>query len=384
MQKNCYLPEMHKITIFPLGNADTTRIDLSNGTKVLIDYANVHCADDESDRRVNLAEELRRDLAETEQKFYDVVAFTHIDTDHICGSSEFFYLRHANKYQDEKRVRIKDLWVPAAAILEKGVKREAQIIRAEARYRLIKGEGIRVFSSPGLLNDWLREQGVNPAERRHLITDAGQLIPGFEIESSGVEFFVHSPFATRSQDGQLLERNRDALSLQATFSWNGRETRMHFFSDLTHDVIDDIVRVTEHYAKNNSSRYKRLRWDLFHLSHHCSYTALGPDKGDNMTEPTIRVGRLFEDYGNTGARLISTSMPIPSDNSDQPPHRQAAAYYEKVANASGGEFIVTMEHPSKDAPTPMVIEIDGHGARLKKVIPTGASIIGSTRPPRAG
>lgn len=375
---------MHKVTIFPLGNADTTRIDLSNGTKILIDYANVHCADDGSDRRINLSKELRRDLAEAEQKFYDVVAFTHLDTDHICGSSEFFYLSHANKYQDEERVQIKELWVPAAAILEKGVKKEAQIIRAEARYRLIEGKGIRVFSSPGLLDDWLREQGVDPAERRHLITDAGQLIPGFEIESSGVEFFVHSPFATRSQDGQLLERNRDALALQATLLWNGRETRMHFFSDLTYDVIDDIVRVTEYKAEDDSSRRERLSWDLFHLAHHCSYTALGPEKGDDMTEPTIRVKRLFEEYGNARSRLISTSDPIPLGDSDQPPHRQAAAYYEKVASASGGEFIVTMEHPSKNAPRPIVIEIDGDGARLKKVIATGVSTVGSTRPPRAG
>lgn len=31
---------MHKVTFFPLGNADCTRIVLANGKRVLFDYAN--------------------------------------------------------------------------------------------------------------------------------------------------------------------------------------------------------------------------------------------------------------------------------------------------------------------------------------------------------
>jgi hypothetical protein len=55
----------------------------------------------------------------------------------------FFYLEHASKYQDADRIKIRELWVPAAAIIEDGCKDEDRIIRAEARHRLRSGKGIR-------------------------------------------------------------------------------------------------------------------------------------------------------------------------------------------------------------------------------------------------
>jgi len=52
-----------KIHFFPLGNADTLRLDLADGRKVLVDYANMRCADDDDDLRCDLPAELRRDLS---------------------------------------------------------------------------------------------------------------------------------------------------------------------------------------------------------------------------------------------------------------------------------------------------------------------------------
>lgn len=375
---------MHRVTIYPLGNADTTRIDLAGGKKILIDYADTRDPDDPSDKRVDLPSKLREDLDEAGRDSYDIVAFTHIDWDHICGASDFFHFRRFNKYQGGNRIRMNTLWVPAAAILEEGVDGDARIIRQEARYRLIRGEGIRVFSSPGLLDDWLRDKGINPESRRHLFTDAGELAPEFDLRTDGVEFFVHSPHATRSDQGELVNRNSDAIALQATFLVGGRKTRMHFFSDLKYEDIARIVQITEYHGRGNEQRLERLQWDLFHLPHHSSYTALGPDKGENITEPVSRVKRLYEEYGNDRGRMISTSDPIPSEDTEQPPHRQAAAYYESVADALQGEYLVTMDHPSKADPEPIVIEIGDRGAQIKKGIATGVGAVTDTTSPRAG
>ena len=52
-----------KIHFFPLGNADTLRLDLADGRKVLVDYADMRCADDDDDVRCDLPTELRRDLS---------------------------------------------------------------------------------------------------------------------------------------------------------------------------------------------------------------------------------------------------------------------------------------------------------------------------------
>jgi len=85
------------------------------------------------------------------------------------------------------------------------------------------------------------------------------------------------------------------------------------------------------------------------------------------------------------AKLISTSWVIPPDDSScQPPHRQAAKYYDDSVAAQGGEFLVTMEHPSKQNPKPLVIEITGSKSSIAKPFLGGASAAVTQRPPRAG
>jgi hypothetical protein len=373
---------MHQITLFNLGNADTSRIDLANGKKLLIDYANMRCATDAKDKRIDLPVQLRADLKNAKRNDYDVVAFTHLDNDHTCGASEFFELLHAAKYQGGDRVKIKELWVPAAVLVEDGCEDETRILRQEARYRLKKGEGIRVFSGPGQLTDWLATQGLTVADRQHLITDAGTLIPGFNLATDGVEFFVHSPFASRTAGGGLaaMDRNSDALTFQATFMEGTRKTRMHFFSDIDWPVIKSIVEVTEYYG-----RTERLEWDIFKIAHHCSYLSLSSEKGTEVTVPDAEVKKLFETYGQSRGRLISTSKPIPSNDDDnQPPHRQAAAYYKAQAERLRGEFLVTMEHTSILYPEPIVIKIDQLGATIGKLAATASVAGGSIPPPRAG
>lgn len=264
---------MHKITFFPLGNADTCRIDLECGKKLLFDFAHWRDAEDESDLRIDLAKSLREDLEEAKRDNFDVVAFTHLDNDHINGASEFFYLDHAAKYQDGDRVKIDILWVPAAVIVEEGLQDEAAIIRAEARYRLKKGSGIRVFSGPDVLKEWLEGEGLTVESRAHLITGAGELVPEFTLASDGVEFFVHSPFSKTAEDGSNIQRNEASLVFQVRFVVSGRETRLLFSGDTTHEIWNDIVDITK-YRKNDV----RLIWDILKLPHHCSYLTLGPEK----------------------------------------------------------------------------------------------------------
>ena len=154
-----------KITFHPLGNADCTRLDLADGQKMLVDYADVRNADDSSDRRIDLPKELKNDLRAARRDYFNVVLFTHLDDDHCHGVGDFFWLDHAKKYQSEDRIKIRELWVPAAAILEEGAKDSARLVRQEARYRLKRGSGVRVFSRPEKLKDWLEENGLTLKDR---------------------------------------------------------------------------------------------------------------------------------------------------------------------------------------------------------------------------
>jgi len=372
---------VHKLNFFPLGNADCCRIDLHDGRKILFDSANTRNPDDENDGCCDLPTILMDDLKLAEKREFDVTAFTHLDDDHCCGASDFFYLEHADKYRVKGRPKIGELWVPAAALVEEGLEGDARVIRSEARYRFKAKSGIRVFSRPDRLKDWMAQENLKFDDYKHLITDAGQLVPGWAKDTDGVEFFVHSPFAERTDAGEVIDRNDCSLVMQAWFHIEGRDVRLMLSADTTHDLWDAIVKMTRIHKNED-----RLAWDVFKLPHHCSYLSLGPEKGTNETVPTKPVKWLFETQSQTGCTVVSTSKPIPSDDSDdQPPHRQAANYYKNnVVTPKSGEFKVTMEHPSVSKPEPLVIKIDGFGKTIiKKIVGGGASVV--SRPaPRAG
>lgn len=372
---------MPKLTFFPLGNADCCLMDLANGKKLLFDYANTRCSDDKEDKRVDLPAELRKDLDAARRKDYDVVAVSHLDRDHTCGFTEFFYLEHDKNYQSGDRIKISELWVPAAVIIEAAdtLGEEHAIIQKEARYRLKNKKGIRVFSRPGLLKDWLEKQGMTVEEVSHLITDAGQVVPGFTREDDDVEFFAHSPFAKRINECEVVDRNSDSLVLQVTFVDYGNETMFILGADSPHEILSEIVDITRQH-----DREERLEWDVFKLPHHCSYLSLGPEKGKDKTEPVPNVKWLFEDQGRDGAIIVSTSDPIPTEDTDQPPHRQAANYHKDNVQTKDGEFRVTMEFPSTSKPEPMVIEIGAGGAKVVKRNTGGATAATGGAAPRAG
>src|SRR5271167_4963293 len=111
---------IHRLNFFPLGNADCCRIDLDSGRQILIDYAAMRDASDKGALRIDLPSVLRKDLEARKRDYYDVVGFSHLDDDHIRGASNFFYFEHAEKYQEnldgKVRVKIGELWVPAAVI----------------------------------------------------------------------------------------------------------------------------------------------------------------------------------------------------------------------------------------------------------------------------
>lgn len=345
---------MATITFYPLGNADCSLIEFADGRLMLIDYYKGKDNDDEEDRRVKLSEELNEVLEDKERDYFDVVAFTHRDSDHVMGAEEFFWLEHAKEYQGEDLIKIKEIWVPACYILEEGLKDSARIIRQEARHRLKEGTGIRVFSQPDALDDWLRSNNVSPEKRSHLITSAGNCAPGFTKEKGQAEVFIHAPFVFQV-DEEEIDQNRAGLVFHITFFEGETCSRAFFGADTMHDVWEKIV-----YKTKDKKRLDRLIWDIFKISHHCSYKALSEEKGKEKTEPVEDVEYLFE-QGQQSCYLISSSKPIPEKDTDQPPHKQAAAYYEEVASEKSGEFLVTMNTPTSDKPKPIVIVVDESG-----------------------
>ncbi|WP_386630390.1 ComEC/Rec2 family competence protein [Sulfitobacter geojensis] len=367
------------IDVFPLGNADTSRLTLADGQRILFDFADMGRSDG-SDIEFDLEKAIKDDLGSAPYKL-PVVCITHVDDDHCHGFGDVFWLQHAKKYQDVDRIKIEELWVPAAAILEEGLTRDSRLVREEAKYRLLEGKGIRVFSSPKILEDWLATKGLTLASRKNCIVNAGQTIPGFSTDGSEkVEFFVHCPLSWVQDDDDEINRNEHSVVVQATFVEGSRKTRALLGSDVNSDTLTQIVKSTIRHGNED-----RLEWDLLKLFHHCSYKALNVnDRGMDKTSPVAEVKWLVEDQGKDRSIIVSSSKKIPTKGSKeddkQPPHRQASAYYRSVQNKRSGDFVVSMDKPKK----PAKISITAFGVSLALSSPAVAGSGSTSKPVRSG
>ncbi|MFA1765712.1 hypothetical protein QT929_005915 [Xanthomonas campestris pv. campestris] len=380
----------HQVIFYPVGNGDTTQIVLSKGRRVLFDFCHRDKAEDADTPEIDLKARLKEDLKAAKRDYFDVVAFTHADLDHIQGSTEFFELQHAKKYHGDGRIKIRELWVPAAMLLEEADNdhqtEEYVLLRQEARHRLLEGKDILVFSKPQALADWLEPlleaRGESASARDHLFIDAGTIVPGFTQAKDGVEFFCHSPFIKHCDDGDII-RNSAALVFNVRFNADGSTYDYLEVGDAEYGDLEDIVSTTR-YHKNED----RLAWDLFNIPHHCSYRALNEDKGKDETIPTPLVKDLLL-MGKSDAYIVSCSKPIPdvkdSYEQVQPPHIQARKAYERYLKEVGGrKFLVTMEEPNANKPEPIIFEIGSAGVTWKRSATIGAPAILASRPPRAG
>lgn len=382
----------HRVVFYPVGNGDTSQIITNDGKRVLFDFCHRSTGENNESQAIDLKNELWAELERDNRDYFDVVAFSHSDIDHIRCSTEFFELKYARQYQGEGRAKIGELWVPAAMLLERPSRDEQSaefaILRKEAWHRVIENKGdIRVFSKPSELKRELerrlREKGEPPNARDHLFQDAGTLVPGFSLESDGVEFFCHSPFIKHCEEGDIV-KNDASLVFNVRFRLEGKTFDFLQVGDAPSSVFDDIIRISEFHDNKD-----RLEWNLFNVSHHCSYRSLNEEeKGTEETEPTERMKKLLE-LGRQNAYIISSSLPIKDDAEAKtrslPPHIQAKKTYEKYLRSNEGrKFLVSMEEPTKTAPKPIIIEITDGGPFYDKSKTSGTAAVASTQVPRAG
>lgn len=368
---------MSKVTFYPLGNADCCLIRLDNDKLFVFDYADMHNPEDPDDKRMPLRAAFDEDIGWPQRKYVDVVAFTHGDDDHVCKAPERFWLEHAEKYQGDDRVKINELWVPAALIVEEGCDDCTRIIRQEARFRFLNKQRIKVFARPEHLKDWLEERGQKLEDYRHLIVNAGTTVPGFSLDSDGIEFFAHSPFAERTEDG-LLDRNDNCLVLQATIRASGTDTRFLITADSVSECWQKMVKITRAHGNDH-----RLAWDIFKIPHHCSYLSMAAEKGEYKTKPTEEFEWLLK-QGAERSVMVSTSWPIPAGTEDQPPHVETYRRYKETADDVDADLIVTMENPSISSPKRTTILIDSNGPTLEKKSFSATVAITSSKSPRVG
>ena len=206
------------ITFFPEGNAECVLLELNNGKRMLMDYANMHSSDS---RYTDLTESLKN--VDT----FDVVMFTHPHDDHVKGAADFFYFDHAIKYRTGERAKIKELWISAAFFLDVNPCEDARVIRQEVRYRLKEcgGEGVKIFAAPGSLTSWLEKNELSTNENDHPIIHAGTLLDSSQHDlGDEISIFVHAPFSEDAEDAD--NRNDPSIVIQIALENAGQTTNL--------------------------------------------------------------------------------------------------------------------------------------------------------------
>ena len=354
--------EDNHVEIFPVGSAESVWVTTPRTNRLIVlDYAHTKTEADD-DKRIDLRQELLDRVGEGGSVAF--VSFSHADKDHLQGASDVFYLEYAQKYQGGERVKIEVMCVPARMITESrnDLSTDARAVQSEARHRLREGKGIVVISEPDGLDQWLEDQGIDPADRKDCIATAGTLLSSFSLDEDGVEVFVHSPFSYQDDDGNRYDRNAASSVFQISVEDGGVQTaKLLFMADVDCETTADIVRATEKHGNTD-----RLEHDVMVVSHHGSRNSLKPEGSDEV-DPDV--DRLFREYGRSGATYVASSRPMSDKKSNDdklPPHQDAMDYYAEIAERHGGEAIITMEHPSEDEPAPVCFSASGVGAGFVK------------------
>jgi len=346
------------IYFYPVGNGDSALVIDDKGKHLLVDYNCSKDAKQDKDERIHLEKELNKRLKKNN---LDVLMISHAHEDHYNGFSDYFWLNHSKKYQEDGRKKINELWVPDALIWETGIKAEGKILRAEARHRLLEEKkGIKIIGNSDSLKEFINDSGKVLYEKvSHLIFSPGEIINDF----SGFDIFIHSPHSWKTEDDE--NKNNKCIVFQADFKINSSSVaKVIFGGDAESDAWESIYS-----ASINNKNLQRLDFDVFKISHHCSYTALNSEeKGDLITKPLEKVKKIFEEHSLDKCKLIASCKKIPvksKRNESGPPHYQAAQYYKKVCSDNNGDFEVTMQQSiGKNCRKPISIEISKYGAKL--------------------
>lgn len=367
-----------KITHFPVGNGDTTLIDLrSPDAQILID-CNIREPDDE-ESVYDVAKHLRKN-AKKDGKALMIDAFilTHPDQDHCRGFVKTFYTGDPSTYSDAdakaELIRIDELWF-TRRIFERYEEEnplcdDAKAIRKEAQRRIaLYKSGSKDRHKPG---NRLRIIGFTSEDGLEAVrTQPGSEVPTVNgVERDDFSFFVHAPFKRGTDEGKDA-RNNSSVVLHARFNIDGEKhaVKAFFGGDAGWTVWANIVRLTK---KNGNEA--DLEFDHFLAPHHCSWGFFNDTPIEDHPEPQKSSLEMLT-YAREGARVIASSRAV-KDDGKNPPHFEAAEEYRK---AVGAENFLCIAGETDDATEePLVFEITKDGpqkldAPIRGAIVTSAS-----------
>jgi hypothetical protein len=362
----------HIIKFYPVDNADTAFIKLSDNTTILIDCQ--FRQDEENANGVKIFP-IKEDLIKEVQKknenpFIDLFILSHPHKDHCLGFGENFFTGDPKDYKDSNRsnkeLMIGELWV-TQKIFHNDIITEAEPIRVEAKRRR------RMFEN--------KESGWNSfGNILHIIgyNDEDKVVNGLHYVPGGpdIDFingekkdlfsiFIHSPFKSNLIQSRADEdENIASIVFQANFKIEKSgliKTKLMMSGDSDHYVWKNIKEISE-----KKNRKEKLEWDIFLSPHHCSWSFFNDRPYEKNTTPKDYSLEILDYARDKNHSHIIASSVVIKDEKPNPPHYPAKLEYEKKI-AVGNLKNTATSHSIKE-PRPLIYKINENGFTLVKTI----------------
>lgn len=348
------------VVFWPVGSGDSSTVVVSETVLMQVDLNDRAKADDEDTPEVPVVDLLVESLPKGEdgRPFLAAFVLTHADQDHCSGFRDLIAKATIGELWATPRMWREYADDPDAKLCE-----DAQAFHEEVKRRV---EAVKKAIAAGDeigVGDRVLVVGYDTGEGTHSYHDLPVeylLKPGMVttkingVEHAGTfEAFIHAPF----KDDCAAPRNNTSLSMQVTLTEDGgSDAKVLLFGDLAYETIKKIFDYSEY-----RDREDRLEWDLLLAPHHCSKSVMYVTEGVSEVLKTD-VLEAFERNARDGAVVVSSSAVIPSSDKvgANPPHKKAADRYREYAD----RFICTMEWPSVEDPSPVVMGINATGAYI--------------------
>ncbi|MEX5635826.1 hypothetical protein [Parafrankia sp. FMc2] len=351
------LPELG-VVFWPVGTGDSSTVVVSEDVLVQVDLNDRDKADDETTPEVPVVDLLVEVLPKVDGRpFLAAFVLTHADKDHCSGFADLL----------EKAI-IGELWAtprmwreyrddPDAEMCEDAKAFHEEVVRRVEAVKKAAAEGNEIAAGDRVL-----VVGYDTDHAKHAYHELPErylVYPGQSITKiNGVDYagrfeaFIHAPF----KDDCAAARNDTSLSMQVTLTEDGgQDGKVLLFGDLAYETIMKIFTYSE-----EKGREHYLEWNLLLAPHHCSKKIMYV-REDGRDVLKTDVLQAFERHARQEAVVVASSGVIPVSDAPgaNPPHRKAADRYQDYF-----EFICTMEWPSKEEPSPVVLGLDTNGARI--------------------
>lgn len=348
------------MVFWPVGSGDSSTVVITDKVLMQVDLNGRAKADDDETPEVPVVDFLVDSLPEGEdgRPFLAAFVLTHADQDHCSGFQDLM-----------DKATIGELWAtprmwreyaddPDAVLCE-----DAKAFHEEVKRRVeavkdavTKGEAI-AMGDRVLVIGYDTSEGdfdYHDLPREYLLKPgmATTKVNGEDFEGT-FEAFLHAPF----KEDCAAPRNDTSLSMQVTLTdAGGADAKVLLFGDLAYDTIMKIFEYSE-----ANDRKDRLEWDLLLAPHHCSKSVMYvQEDGSEVLKTDIL--EAFERSARDGAVIVASSAIIPSFDTPgaNPPHKKAADRYKEYVD----RFICTMEWPTADDPSPVLLVVDSTGANV--------------------